>query len=127
MHCESERIIQFFGDDELARLGRIDHLGAATPAFPGINHKRLEYVLLQCAIAQIVAKLYKDNPDLALANTVELSGTSSQASSPGRDCRVEEMCDLRETTTAADTINHRFYAANPLIRTMASDVRVNDR
>jgi hypothetical protein len=81
MHCESERIIQFFGDDELARLGRIDHLGAATPAFPGINHKRLEYVLLQCAIAQIVAKLYKDNPDLALANTVELSGTSSQVSS----------------------------------------------
>ncbi len=81
LHRESEQIINFFGDDELTRLGRIDHLGAATAAFPGINHKRLEYVLLQCAIAQIVAKLYKDNADLALANRVELSGTTYRVSS----------------------------------------------
>lgn len=81
LHSESERVLEFFGDEELARLGRIDHLGAATVAFPGVNHKRLEYVLLQCAIAQIVAKLYKDNADLALANSVELSGSSSRVSS----------------------------------------------
>lgn len=81
LHCESERIVRFFGEEELDRLGRIDHLGAATVAFPGVNHKRLEYVLLQCAIAQIVAKLYKDNVDLALSNSVELSGSSSRVSS----------------------------------------------
>lgn len=81
LHCESERIVRFFGEEELDRLGRIDHLGAATVAFPGVNHKRLEYVLLQCAIAQIVAKLYKNNVDLALSNSVELSGSSIRVSS----------------------------------------------
>ncbi len=81
LHCESERLVDFFGNEELARLGQIDHLGAATVAFPGINHTRLEYVLLQCAIAQIVAKLYKDNSDLAIANKVELSGVSEKVSS----------------------------------------------
>ncbi len=81
LHKESEALVNYFGDEELARLGRIDHLGAATVAFTGINHKRLEYVLLQCAITQLVAKLYKDNPDLALSNSVELSGASKEISS----------------------------------------------
>lgn len=81
LHKESETLIDFFGEGELARLGRIDHLGAATVVFTGINHTRLEYVLLQCAIAQLVAKLYKDNAELALANSVELDGASQTVSS----------------------------------------------
>lgn len=74
LHKESATLLDFFGEEELARLGRVDHLGAATIAFPGINHTRLEYVLLQCALIQLVAKLYKDNRDLALSNCVELDG-----------------------------------------------------
>ena len=81
LYTESEKLVNFFGDEELARLGRINHLGAASVAFSGINHTRLEYVLIQCAIAQMVSKLYKDNADLALANTVELDGLSSEISS----------------------------------------------
>lgn len=78
---ESESLISYFGDEELRRLSEIDHLGAASVAFSGINHKRLEYVLIQCAIAQLVSKLYKDNADLALSNTVELDGLSKPISS----------------------------------------------
>ncbi|MFC1353543.1 MAG: hypothetical protein G8D89_14215 [gamma proteobacterium symbiont of Clathrolucina costata] len=81
LYNESEALIDFFGDEELARLGRIDHLGAATVVFSGINHTRLEYVLIQCAIAQLVAKLYKDNAELALANSVEIDGASQTVSS----------------------------------------------
>jgi hypothetical protein len=81
LHRESERVVDFFGEEELARLGRVDHLGVATAAFPGINHTRLEYVLLQCAITQLLTKLYKDNKDLALSNKVELDGLSAPISS----------------------------------------------
>lgn len=81
LHRESAQVLDFFGSEELARLGRVDHLGVATAAFPGINHTRLEYVLLQCAIAQLVAKLYKDNKDLALSNRVELDGMARAISS----------------------------------------------
>lgn len=81
LHRESDRIVDFFGEEELRRLGRVNHLGVATTAFPGINHTRLEYVLLQCAIIQLVSKLYKDNRDLALANRVELAGLANPVSS----------------------------------------------
>ena len=81
LHHESEKLLDFFGEEELDRLGRINHLGASAVAFSGINHTRLEYVLIQCAIAQLVSKLYKDNADLALANSVELDGTTNNISS----------------------------------------------
>lgn len=81
LHNESETVIKFFGDKELTRLEKIDHLGAASVAFSGISHKRYEYVLLQCAIAQLVAKLYKDNDYLALASKVEIAGVVNKISS----------------------------------------------
>lgn len=78
---KSEKILKFSRINELNRLDRIPHLGLAKVAFTGLNHSRLEYTLLQCAIVEIASKLHKDDPDIALSNDVTLDGNISKADS----------------------------------------------
>src|SRR6267143_56799 len=57
--AESDELLQFLGTREIRRLRRVPHLGVAASVFTGVNHSRLEYMLLQCAVIGLVAKLPK--------------------------------------------------------------------
>jgi hypothetical protein len=69
------------GNKEWERLRRIPHLGVAASVFEGVHHSRLEYVLLQCAVTGLVAKLHRNDQQLALSNNVNLSGLEAPISS----------------------------------------------
>lgn len=81
LHREAAMVLDFFGPAELERLGRVPHLGVAASVYPGINHTRLEYVLLQCAVTQLVAKQYKDDARMAVSAKVQISGRKVTLSS----------------------------------------------
>lgn len=78
---ETDQVLEFFGDGELDRLGRVPHLGVASSVFTGVQHSRQEYTLLQCAIVELVARLHSHAEQLALANKVSIDGTSEKVSS----------------------------------------------
>jgi hypothetical protein len=82
LHAESADILRLFGEKrELARLRKVPHLGVAAYTITGINHSRLEYLLLQCSIISIVAKQFKNESAVALAGTVRIPGQSTPISS----------------------------------------------
>lgn len=80
-HAESDSVATFMGDKEWQRLRSVPHLGVAASVFTGVNHSRLEYVLLQCAVAGLVAKLHRNDEQFALSNSVSLNGLGAQVSS----------------------------------------------
>lgn len=80
-HKESEEVYNYLGDRELRRLRQVPHLGLAGAVFTGVSHSRLEYLLLQCAVIGLVAKLHKDHEVFALASTITLNGLSTPFSS----------------------------------------------
>src|SRR6267143_6548178 len=79
--AESDELLQFLGTREIRRLRRVPHLGVAASVFTGVNHSRLEYMLLQCAVIGLVAKLHKDHELLALSANVQLAGQGPLISS----------------------------------------------
>jgi hypothetical protein len=80
-YAESAALFEFLGAGETRRLRSVPHLGVAASVFTGVNHSRLEYTLLQCAVIGLVAKLYKDHELLALSNNVQLAGINQPISS----------------------------------------------
>lgn len=81
-YAESAEVLDFFGgENEIGRMDQVDHLGTASRAFTGVNHTRLEYMLLQSALIQLVASLHKDHDDLALSGRVKLDGPRNRISS----------------------------------------------
>lgn len=80
-HKESSVLWDYLGDREARRLRDVPHLGVAASVFTGINHSRLEYTLLQCAVIGQIAKLHKDEERLGLAGSVKLNGAKSKVSS----------------------------------------------
>lgn len=80
-HAESEVIAKLFGVGEWDRLRSIPHLGVAASVFTGVHHSRLEYVLLQCAVTSLVAKLHRNDEQLALSGKVSLNGLKPPVSS----------------------------------------------
>ena len=80
-HQESAEIVEFMGEKEQRRLRGIPHLGVAATVFTGVNHSRLEYMLLQCAVIGLVAKIHRNTERVALSNEVTLSGISKSISS----------------------------------------------
>jgi hypothetical protein len=80
-HKESQVVADFMGEKEWRRLRSVPHLGVAASVFTGVNHSRLEYVLLQSAVAGLVAKLHKNDEQFALSNEVMLTGISTPISS----------------------------------------------
>lgn len=82
LHDESADVLRAFGGSkELARQQQIPHLGVASATFTGVNHSRLEYSLLQCAVIGSINKLHKGNPALGLSNDVEIPGLTERVSS----------------------------------------------
>lgn len=80
-HCESEETFNFLGDAEIRRLDSINHLGVASYVFTGTNHSRLEYVLLQCAIIELLPKFHKGSEALSLSGRVTIPGQKTKISS----------------------------------------------
>ena len=80
-HKESAELYEFMGRREFSRLRSVPHLGVAASVFTGISHSRLEYMLLQCAVIGLVAKLHKQDEQYALSNEVVLNGMSRTVSS----------------------------------------------
>jgi hypothetical protein len=80
-HRESARVLDFIGERELVRLQNVPHLGLASSVFTGVNHSRLEYVLLQCAMIGLVGKLHRNNEAFAISNIVTLNGMPQDVSS----------------------------------------------
>lgn len=80
-HKESEEVLQFLGEKELSRLDRVQHLGVASKVFTGVNHSRLEYTLLQCAVINLLPKFQKGNENFALSGAVRISGQKGRISS----------------------------------------------
>lgn len=80
-HDESMEVLEYLTDKELRRLRDVPHLGVAGSVFTGVNHSRLEYVLLQCAVIGLVAKLHKDHEVFALGNKVKINGLAKPFSS----------------------------------------------
>lgn len=80
-HSESEEILNYFGEKELNRLDNISHLGVASSVFTGIKHTRYEYMLLQCAIINLIAKLHKHHELFGISSRVSLDGLTRPISS----------------------------------------------
>ena len=80
-HNESAELLGLLGEAELSRLNRIHHLGLSSLVFTGVNHSRLEYVLLLCATAIQIAKLHKHNDEVGLSGKIKLNGIRSPISS----------------------------------------------
>lgn len=80
-HKESEEVLLFLGEKELNRLDRVQHLGVASRVFTGVNHSRLEYTLLLCAVINLLPKFQKGNENFALSGTVRIPGQVSKISS----------------------------------------------
>jgi len=78
---ESAKILTLLGDKELSRLSKIAHLGTAATVFTGINHSRLEYMLLQCAIVNLLPKFNLGTEQFAISGKVKLAGGNYQFSS----------------------------------------------
>lgn len=72
-HKESAILLDRITDKELNRLSRISHLGTAASVFTGINHTRLEYMLLQCAIIDLLPKLNVAAEQFEMSGKVKLS------------------------------------------------------
>jgi hypothetical protein len=96
---ESEQIYEQF-KREIKYQAEIDHLGLASKVFTGINHSRLEYTLLQCAIVRIITKLHKDNNDLALSGDVKV---------PGLNKRISSGSELLKSWVLLNSIGHANY------------------
>lgn len=69
-HNESAKIINSFGEEELSRLSRIPHLGTAVVNFTGINHSRLEYLLLECSITELLRKFNQTSNHFSFSGSV---------------------------------------------------------
>lgn len=78
---ESEEVLNFLGTKELGRLDRVEHLGVASKVFAGVNHSRLEYTLLQCAIFHLLTKFHKGDEKFAIGNVVRIPDQRSKVSS----------------------------------------------
>lgn len=78
---ESEEVYDFLGGSEFSRLDSINHLGVASYVFTGANHSRLEYMLLQCAIIELLPKFHKGREPLSLSGKVSIPGQKSKISS----------------------------------------------
>lgn len=78
---ESEEVLEFLGDKELRRLDRVQHLGIAAKVFTGVNHSRLEYVLLQCAVINMLPRFHKGSEQFGLSGAVRIPGQKARVSS----------------------------------------------
>ena len=78
---ESFRLYEWLGERELDRLNGISHLGVASLGTAGLNHTRLEYVLLKCLVAHLIKKTSLDKDGFGLSNPVKISGYSKKISS----------------------------------------------
>jgi len=52
--------------DEFNRQKRIKHLGLISKVFEGSSHSRYDYVMLQCALVDLVDNIHKGSPTLSL-------------------------------------------------------------
>ncbi|WP_369158564.1 hypothetical protein [Candidatus Thiodiazotropha sp. LNASS1] len=80
-HNESEEVLDFLGNGELSRLDRVQHLGIASKVFTGVNHSRLEYLLLQCAIINLLPRFHRGKEQFALSGKVFIPGQTAKISS----------------------------------------------
>src|SRR5687767_7852079 len=80
-HDESEHVLSLVDDREFRRLRSVPHLGVAGTVFTGVNHSRLEYMLLQCAVIGLVAKIHRNDEQFALSNRVTINGLVDPVSS----------------------------------------------
>ena len=80
-HEESAEIFRFLGSKEIKRLDAVDHLGITSSVFTGIKHSRLEYMLLQCAVINLLTKLHKGKQKFALSGKVVIPGQKNKISS----------------------------------------------
>lgn len=78
---ESYLLLKEFGEKELNRLDRIAHLGVAARVFAGSNHSRYEYVLLQCAVVNLLPKYHLNDEHFSISTEVNINGLSKTISS----------------------------------------------
>ncbi|WDU77707.1 hypothetical protein [Lysinibacillus sp. G01H] len=63
-----EVINLFEKTNEFERQKEIKHLGLIAKVFEGSSHSRYDYVMLQCALVDLVDNLHKGSPNLSLGN-----------------------------------------------------------
>ncbi|MGZ0020094.1 hypothetical protein [Nitrosomonas sp. wSCUT-2] len=78
---ESKEVLEFLSDNELSRLDRVPHLGITAKVFTGVNHSRLEYLLLQCAVINLLPKFHRGKEGYALSGKVFVPKLSNKISS----------------------------------------------
>lgn len=78
---ESDDVRQMMGEDEFRRLRNVSHLGLVSSIFTGAHHSREEYMLLQCAVIDLLHKLHKGNTNFALSSGISLDGIAEKVSS----------------------------------------------
>lgn len=115
-HKESEEICDFLGESEFERLDNINHLGITSYVFTGTNHSRLEYVLLQCAIIELMPKFHKGNEALSLAGRVSIPGQKEKISSG------EELLKCWALLTNSGHAQYTFGVERSLLNKANEDV-----
>ena len=80
-YAESQEVLDYIGKGELERLDQVQHLGIASKVFTGVNHSRLEYLLLQCAVINLLPKFHNGKESLALSAKVYIPGQNTKVSS----------------------------------------------
>ncbi len=80
-HKESQEVFDYLGKEEFRRLSNIEHLGMVSKVFTGVNHSRLEYMLLECAVVCLIKIFQRGDEVFALSGEVKLSGLDEKISS----------------------------------------------
>lgn len=59
-YCSAQKVAELYAKtDEFNRLKTINHLGLISTVIDGASHTRYEYLMLQCALTDILDKLHK--------------------------------------------------------------------
>lgn len=114
-HKESQEVLDFIGDSEFKRLDTVDHLGIAASVFTGVNHSRLEYLLLQCAVINLLPKFHKGNEHFALANPVLI---------PGQKIKISSGEELLKCWAILSNAGHAQYTFG-VERSLLNEIRRN--
>lgn len=113
---ESDRLLRLLGTEELDRLARVNHLGVVASVFHGARHSRLEYVLQQCAMVELIRHYHKDDPSLALSSRYHLVGSDHSFSS------MEELLKCWVLLSQFGHANYTYATERALFGFVRTDV-----
>ena len=120
-HKESKEILEFLGSSELSRLDEVSHLGVASYVFTGTNHSRLEYLLLQCAIVEMLPRFHRGVESLSLSGAVKIPKQSSRISSG------EELLKSWFILSGSGHAQHTYGVERSLLNRVCADEKFKEQ